>query len=135
MDSTPNSGYEVCYLDGRQSVAGMPPVHIPMSDPLIPSAPSTESPWLVWGRSAFALAVVAILLALGVANIVTRARWHEVEDGVLWAARAEGVTAVEVARGSAADAAGIRRGDLLLAINGSPIEMPAEVVDVQHRGQ
>src|SRR5262245_30583253 len=87
MGSTPNSGYEVCYLDGRQSVAGMPPVHIPMSDPLIPSAPSNESPWLVWGRSAFALAVVAILLALGVANIVTRARWHEVEDGVLWAAR------------------------------------------------
>ena len=33
-----------------------------------------------------------------------RARWHEVEDGVLWGARAEGVTAVEVAPGSAGGA-------------------------------
>ena len=43
-------------------------------------------------------------LALGVANIAMRARWHEVEDGVLWAARAEGVTALEVAPGSPAAA-------------------------------
>ena len=43
------------------------------------------------------VAVVAVLVALGVANIAMRARWHEVEDGVLWGARAEGVTAVEVA--------------------------------------
>src|SRR6266850_2802599 len=134
MGQTRNSGYELCYLDGRQSVAGVPPVHDPMSDPLIPSAASTESPWLVWGRSVFALTVVAILLALGVANITTRAQWHEVEDGVLWGARAEGVNAVEIARGSAADAAGIRRGDLLLAVNGSPIETPADVVEFQHRG-
>ena len=36
-----------------------------------------------------------------------RARWHEVEDGVLWGARAEGVTALEVAPDSAGGAAGI----------------------------
>src|SRR2546427_761042 len=134
MGSTPNSRYELCYLDGRQSVAGGPPVHDSMSDPLVPPTASTESPWLVWGRCVFALTIVAILLAPGVANIGTRARWHEVEDGVLWAGRAEGVTALEVARGSAADAAGIHRGDVLLAVNGSPVQTPADVVEFQHRG-
>ena len=106
-----------------------------MSDSLVASAPSTESPWLVWGRSVFATTVVAILIALGVANIGMRARWHEVEDGVLWAARAEGVTAVEVARGSAAEKAGIHRGDVLIAVNGSPVQTAADVVEFQHRGQ
>jgi PAS domain S-box-containing protein len=134
MDSTPISGYEVCYLDGRQSVTGGLPVHDSMSESLVPPTASTESPWLVWGRSVFALTIVAILLGLGVANIGTRARWHEVEDGVLWAGRAEGVTALEVARASAGDAAGIQRGDVLLAVNGSPVQTPADVVEYQHRG-
>ena len=134
MGSTPISGYELCYLDGRQSVAGGPPVHDSMSESLVPPTASTESPWLAWGRSVVALTIVAILLALGAANIATRARLHEVEDGVLWAGRAEGVTALEVARGSAADAAGIHRGDVLLAVNGSPVQTPADVVEFQHRG-
>jgi len=134
MDSTPISGYEVCYLDGRQSVTGGLPVHDSMSESLVPPTASTESPWLVWGRSVFALTIVAILLGLGVANIGTRARWHEVEDGVLWAGRAEGVTALEVARASAGDAAGIQRGDVLLAVNGSPVQTPADVVEYHHRG-
>ena len=49
-----------------------------------------------------------------------RAQWHQVEDGVLWRARPEGVTAAEVAASSPAGAAGIARGDVLIAINGSP---------------
>ena len=91
-----------------------------------------ESRWLAWGRSVFAAAVVVVLAGLGVANVEMRARWHEVEDGVLWSARAEGVTAVEVARGSAAAAAGIRRGDMLVAVNGLPVDTPADVVEFQH---
>ena len=63
--------------------------------------------------------VVVVLLALGVANIAMRARWHEVEDGVLWGARAEGVTA---ARGRAGlgrrPRPASQRGDVLLAVNG-----------------
>ena len=55
---------------------------------------------LAWGRSLFALAVVAVLLVLGLANIAMRAQWHQVEDGVLWQARPEGVTAAEVAANS-----------------------------------
>jgi PAS domain S-box-containing protein len=76
-----------------------------------------------------------LLIGLGIANIEMRARWHEVEDGVLWSARAEGVVATEIAPGSAAAAAGIERGDVLLAVNGSPVDTPADVVEFQHSGQ
>src|SRR5262249_35501113 len=134
MASLRTSGYGLCYLDGRRSVAGGPQVRDQMPEESLPSSAPAESPWLTWGRSAFALTIVAILLALGAANIGTRARWHEVEDGVLWGARAEGVTALEVASRSAAAAAGIQRGDVLLAVNGSPVVTPADVVEFEHSG-
>jgi PAS domain S-box-containing protein len=92
-----------------------------------------EARWLAWARSLFAVVVVVVLVALGVANVATYSRWHEVEDGVLWGARAEGVTATEIVAGSAAAAAGIERGDVLLAVNGSPVSTPADVVESQHR--
>jgi two-component system NtrC family sensor kinase len=79
--------------------------------------------------------VAAILMALGIANIVTRARLHEVEDGVLWVERSEGVTAVEVAPDTAAGKAGIERGDVLVAVNGDPVESRAEVLEYQHRAR
>src|SRR5262245_30016698 len=80
-----------------------------------------------WGSSIFALVVVVTLVFLGAANIIIRAQWHEVEDGVLWGARAEGVTAVDVAPGSAAEASGVRPGDILLAVNGAAVQTPADV--------
>jgi len=89
---------------------------------------------MVWGRSLLALAVVAMLLVLGVANIALRAQWHQVEDGVLWADRAEGVTVTEIADGSPAARAGLQRGDILVAVNGKPIERSADVIEYQHNG-
>src|SRR5690349_1530844 len=125
MQPIENPGYELCYLDARQSV----PV---ISDNPAPAPASSRA--LAWGRSAFAVVVVLVLAGLGVANIAMHGRWHEVEDGVLWVARGEGVVAGEVAPASAAAAAGIERGDVLLAVNGSPVESPADVVEFQHRG-
>jgi two-component system NtrC family sensor kinase len=93
-----------------------------------------EGRWLAWGRSAFAVLVVGFLIALGAANVITKPRWHEVEDGVLWSPRAEGVTASEVATGTAAAGAGVEPGDLLLAVNGAPVESPSDVIEYQHRG-
>jgi PAS domain S-box-containing protein len=96
---------------------------------------SREAKWRSWGRPAFAVAVAVILIALGIANIAMRAQWHAVEDGVLWGGRAEGVTAVEVAPNSPAAQAGIQPGDLLIAVNGQPVDMPADVIEYQQRGR
>jgi len=105
-----------------------------MADSELNHAAPAEARWLVWGRSAFAVTVVALLVALGIANVAVYSRWHEVEDGVLWSARSEGVTAADVATGTAAATAGIERGDVLLAVNGSPVQTPSDVVEYQHRG-
>ena len=101
-----------------------------MSDLTVNSA---ERPWVTWGRSLFAVSVAAVLIALGVANVALYTHWHEVEDGVLWSARAEGPTAVDVADGSGAAEAGLERGDVLLSVNGSPVRTPADVLEYQHR--
>ena len=75
---------------------------------------------------------VATLLGLGLANIALRATWHEVEDGVLWVSGAQGVTAAEVAPDSAAEQAGVRPGDVLLAIGDKPVQTPSEVLAYVH---
>src|SRR3954469_7047852 len=98
------------------------------------STRSQPTRWVIWGRSLFALAVVGMLLVLGVANIALRAQSHQVEDGVLWTDRAEGVTVGDVAEGSPAVRAGLRPGDVLLAVNGTPVERRADVIEYQHRG-
>jgi two-component system NtrC family sensor kinase len=106
-----------------------------MFDIALNHAEPVEARWRAWGRSASAAAIVLVLVALGVANVAMYSRWHEVEDGVLWDARAEGVTAVDVLPQSAGAAAGIRPGDVLVAVNGTPVESPADVVEYQHHGR
>ena len=103
-----------------------------MTDPDPDRAEPVEARWLVWGRSVFAVTVVTLLVVLGLTNVASYSRWHEVEDGALWSARAEGVVATETAKAGAA--AGIQRGDVLLAVNGSPVQSPSDVVEYQHRG-
>jgi PAS domain S-box-containing protein len=76
--------------------------------------------------------VVSVLLCLGAANIASRAAFREVEDGVLWASRVEGVVAADIADSTPAAAVGIERGDLLLAINDRPIDHPSDVVEILH---
>jgi two-component system NtrC family sensor kinase len=130
MDPTVEPGYKLCYSDAWRSV----PVSFESAD--VSAAPGVPANGrLVWVRSALAVAVVVVLVALGVANIALYARWHEVEDGVLWGSRAEGVTALEIASRSAAEAAGIHRGDVLIAVNGAAVETPADVVEYQHRSR
>ena len=67
------------------------------------------------------------LLCFGALNIAVRATSHKLEDGVLWEARPEGVTAADVAARGGAMAAGIRPGDVLVAIDGAPVETVEEV--------
>ena len=92
---------------------------------------ATRREAMTWVRPALPLVVVS-LLCLGAANIVSRATWHEVEDGVFWVLRGQGVTAAEVATGSPAARAGVKPGDLLLAIDQQPMQDPADVIARLH---
>ena len=80
-----------------------------------------------WSRPALPLLVVSALLCLGVANIVGRATWRTVEDGVLWKSAAPGLVAEELADPSPAVDAGLRSGDLLLAVDDLPVETASEL--------
>src|SRR5262245_3875465 len=88
--------------------------------------------WSRWSRPALPVIVVSALLCLGIANITARATWHEVEDGVLWNTGPDGAVVDEVAKGSPAERVGLKRGDLLLAIDDRPIQSAADVLDVLH---
>src|SRR5512136_168023 len=86
----------------------------------------------VVGRSLLGIAIVAVLLPLGIANMYARATWNEVEDGILWVAKPEGVVAAELAPKGAGLAAGVRTGDVLLAIDNQAIDRPGDVVAFLH---
>lgn len=96
------------------------------------SASDRDSWWSEWRQTALPVAVTLGLLALGLANVVSRATSNEVEDGVLWVERAAGVVAAEVASPSAASRAGVRPGDILIGIDNQPIESRADVHAIQH---
>ena len=98
----------------------------------LPAAAVRDSRLVAWARNSAFLVIVACLLALAAANISLRASWDEVEDGVLWAGRPEGVIAAEVAFGSAAAHAGLQPGDMLVAIDGHAVETPDQVVEFLH---
>ncbi len=91
--------------------------------------------WAAFTPALLTLGVAAVLLALGLANIVIRSSWHEADDGVLWVSRVEGVTAFDVAPGTPAARAGIKPGDLLEAIDGQFVDRPADVADLLHRAR
>lgn len=101
---------------------GVPEAGLPTSAP--------RAAW--WWRPALPLVVVTGLLCLGIVNIATLATFLEVEDGVLWVMRDEGVAAAEIAAGSPAQAVGIRRGDLLIAIDDRPVQEVSDVVQALH---
>ena len=90
---------------------------------------------LDWRHTLLPVFVTVCLLVFGIANVVSRATSREVEDGVLWVERSAGVVAAEVAAPSAAERAGIRPGDILLAIDGQPVEQRSHVLAVQQHAE
>jgi two-component system, NtrC family, sensor kinase len=90
--------------------------------------------WLVW-RVVLPVGITALLLSLAAVNILLRASWREVEDGVLWGSRDGDVVAQEIAPNSPAASAGIRAGDVLLAIDGRPVESVNDVLAALHAGR
>lgn len=72
------------------------------------------------------VAVAAGLVALALINLVVVRNWQRtaaVDDGVLWGAD---LRALEVSADSTAADAGLRRGDLLLAIDGQEVVSPVD---------
>ena len=88
--------------------------------------------WGGWGRAMLAVAVVTILFCLAAANLVVRANWNELEDGVLWAVQPEGVVAAAVAAGTPGEQAGLQPGDVLIAIDGRFVESLDDVLEAAH---
>jgi two-component system, NtrC family, sensor kinase len=91
------------------------------------------SPTERWIRSRLPVLVLGVLLCLGAANIAARATWHEVEDGVLWSEQDGGVVAAEIAPSTPAERVGLKRGDVLLAIDDKAVQTPRDVVAALHR--
>src|SRR5215204_2779578 len=94
--------------------------------------PISDTRRRAWFRSTVHLAVVAVLLCLAAANVATRAGWNELEDGVLWDESTGALTAKEIADRSPAAEKGIRKGEVLAAINGREVDRQRDVVDALH---
>jgi PAS domain S-box-containing protein len=69
-----------------------------------------------------AVVMVGLLLAsLGIYNIVLKATWTLMDDGVFWRDSQQGVVAGRVAAGGPASLAGVEVGDVLMAIDGEEV--------------
>ena len=88
-----------------------------------------------WGVSLLAVGVVSVLLCLAAANVLVRANWTEVEDGVLWSTQSHGLVAVAVDPRAAGAAAGVQQGDVLLSVDGRPVETSNEILEILHESR
>ncbi len=75
----------------------------------------------------FMLLIVAFLI-LGGINIYKKIDWKEPTDGVYWANKPEGLTAVHVDPNGPAYLFGIKKGDILLVINGEQVNDKIDVI-------
>jgi len=64
------------------------------------------------------------LAAVGVYNIVLKATWTSTDDGVFWKQAPQGLVAARLAPGGPAARAGVREGDVLLAVDGEEALSP-----------
>ena len=78
------------------------------------------------GAVVLALATLAAVIFAWL-NFVQRSRYDIVDDGVAWTDSPNGIEAWKVAAESPASMAGIRSGDVLLAINEAPVPSAANV--------
>jgi PAS domain S-box-containing protein len=75
-------------------------------------------------KNALVVLVGLALGALGVYNIVLKATFAPMDDGVFWTASPQGLVAERVAPGGPGVRAGVRAGDVLLAVDGEEVLSP-----------
>jgi hypothetical protein len=78
-------------------------------------------------KNAVVVFVALALASLGIYNIVLKATWTMMSDGVLWEDATQGVVAARVAARHPGALAGIREGDILLALGGEEVLDVAQV--------
>ncbi|HEY8234741.1 MAG TPA: ATP-binding protein [Vicinamibacteria bacterium] len=78
-------------------------------------------------KNAVVIAASVALASLGVANLVLKASVNVMDDGVFWKQTAQGLVAARLAPGGPADLAGLRSGDVLLAVDGEEALSPGRL--------
>jgi PAS domain S-box-containing protein len=84
-------------------------------------------------RECLRVALAAVLLAAGIFSFARRINGATPELGVQWVQSAAGPLAVNVAGQSAAELAGIRVGDFLVAVDGEPIQAALDAAQLGWR--
>ncbi|NTU51121.1 MAG: hypothetical protein HGA94_01605, partial [Candidatus Aminicenantes bacterium] len=75
------------------------------------------------------LVLLVAVLALGALNVVRKAKWRDITDGVTWKAAETGLRAIRVDPESEAFLrSGIKKGDILTAINNVPVRTKIDVL-------
>ena len=88
-------------------------------------------------KNAVVVSVALVLASLGIYNIVLKATWTIMDDGVFWKDEAQGVVAARVAAGVPGALAGIHEGDVLLALGGEEVVNAVQVeahLHASHQG-
>ncbi len=78
-------------------------------------------------KNAAVLGLGLALASMGIYNLVLKSTWTLMDDGVFWKEEPAGVVAGRVATGGPAERAGVRVGDVLLAIDDQEIARPEQV--------
>jgi len=78
-------------------------------------------------KNAVVVGVGLALAGLGVANLVLKASFTLMDDGAFWRETAQGLVATRIAPGGPADAAGVRVGDVLVAVDGEEALRPSRL--------
>jgi len=73
------------------------------------------------------IAAAVLLAALGVSNLVLKASFTLMDDGAFWRQAPQGLVAARLAAGGPAARAGVREGDVLVAVNGEEALSPARL--------
>jgi hypothetical protein len=78
-------------------------------------------------KNTLAVLVGLALAALGVYNIVHKATWTLMDDGVFWEAAPQGLVAARIDPGGPGFRAGIQGGDILVAVDGQEVLVRADL--------